>query len=217
MYCKLTKSRILWDGARLRGAPRGRVGVRKFSSSCGVGWGGVEMGQNKTMRDGGQRPHPLAPPHPAPLPSLGANNATSPVVGLATFNNYWWWLAIGDGVLITEASIPMTVAYCPITKDIVLTTSTRGLITNAAILTIDANILVTRDTVSTTSTGDSITKVYILATVASSLVTKDIALIASFSGSIARTTAPIADSSSLVTWPPIIMALVVSHQFWWFS
>ena len=53
--------------------------------------------------------------------------------------------AIGDGGLIIEASISMTVGSYSITKDIVPTTDTRGLITKAAILIIDANILVTGD------------------------------------------------------------------------
>ena len=37
---KLTRSRVLWDGVGLRGAPRGKDEVRKFSPSCRArrGW-----------------------------------------------------------------------------------------------------------------------------------------------------------------------------------
>ena len=149
------------------------------------------------MRGRGQ--DPILRPRPTLLPSLRATDASSPIVEPATFNNYWWWLATSDRGLITEASIPMTVASYPITKDIVSTTDTRGLITKAIILIIDTNILVTGDTVSKTSTEGSITKVYILAIGARSLITKDTTLIASFSSSITRATTPIADSSDLVT------------------
>ena len=34
---KLTRSRVLWGGAGLRGAPRGRDEARKFSLSCEAG------------------------------------------------------------------------------------------------------------------------------------------------------------------------------------
>ena len=52
---KLTRSRVLRDGAGFRGASRGGDGTRKFSPSC-------EAGQ-------GRRPHPSDPPCPIVIPN----------------------------------------------------------------------------------------------------------------------------------------------------
>ena len=53
---KLTRSRVLWDGAGLHGALSGGDGVR----------------QNPAGR--GQRPHPLDPPHPIAIPTYVHGN-----------------------------------------------------------------------------------------------------------------------------------------------
>ena len=50
----------------LRGTLRGGDGARNFPRHAG--WGGAGMGQEKSMRGGGE--DPILRPRPAPLPSL---------------------------------------------------------------------------------------------------------------------------------------------------
>ena len=67
---KLIRSRVLRSGAGFRGAPKGKDGVRKFSSSCGAG-----QGWSKTKSYGAGAKTPSfrpAPPHCHP--NLGLNS-----------------------------------------------------------------------------------------------------------------------------------------------
>ena len=61
MYGKLTKSKVLWGRAGLRGALKSGDGVRKFFLSCGVGWG---WGKTKPCGAGRKTPSfGPTPPH----------------------------------------------------------------------------------------------------------------------------------------------------------
>ena len=63
---KLTKTRVLRDGAGLCRASRGENKARKFFPSCGVGRG---WGKKKPCGAGaGRRSHPSTPPRPITIP-----------------------------------------------------------------------------------------------------------------------------------------------------
>ena len=60
---KLTKSRVLWGGVGLCGAPRGEDGVENFHRHVGPSENGVRQNHAGGHGDPILRTH-LAPPHP---------------------------------------------------------------------------------------------------------------------------------------------------------